>query len=70
MFTGMQNQQPGILSELGIDTSTYLSPMDLYDQIFWGKFHMFPSVYSYFYGILTAFRKPRAVEYGLRLDEL
>lgn len=35
MFVGIQ--PPGMLADLGIDTSTYLSPMDLYDQIFWGK---------------------------------
>ncbi|KIH89375.1 c6 zinc finger domain containing protein [Sporothrix brasiliensis 5110] len=35
MFAGMQGQHPGMLPDLGIDTSTYLSPMDLYDQIFW-----------------------------------
>ncbi|CAK7200251.1 hypothetical protein SEUCBS139899_002942 [Sporothrix eucalyptigena] len=33
MFAGMQTQPA--LTDLGIDTSTYLSPMDLYDQIFW-----------------------------------
>lgn len=37
MFAGMQGQAPGMLADLGIGTSTYLSPMDLYDQIFWGK---------------------------------
>ena len=34
MFTGMQAQP---VTDLGIDASTYLSPMDLYDQIFWGR---------------------------------
>jgi hypothetical protein len=29
-------QQPGQLADLSnIDPSTYMSPMDLYDQIFW-----------------------------------
>lgn len=38
MFAGMQGPPAGTLTDLGgIDTSTYLSPMDLYDQIFWGK---------------------------------
>lgn len=33
-----QVQQPAILQDFGnVDPATYMSPMDLYDSIFWGE---------------------------------
>jgi hypothetical protein len=36
--------QPGGLQDLSsnVDPSTYMSPMDLYDSIFWGEYMMSP----------------------------
>lgn len=66
MFAGMQTQP-----DLGIDTSTYLSPMDLYDQIFWGTNEPPPPlVFPAGTGPNVLRRMPRTMELGLRLDEL
>lgn len=37
--TQQVSQQPGQIPDLSnIDPSTYMSPMDLYDSIFWGEY--------------------------------
>ena len=31
-------QQSGVMADMGnLDPASYMSPMDLYDSIFWGK---------------------------------